>query len=673
MSPIANNRSEFVLITGESKFTISDLEKKVTYIDACLRDKSIGAEDRVVVYVSDPLSLLASLWALIGRNITCVPLMPDIRKADLTRSFRQSGAKCIITEEQYLKKMDGQQVILSDKETPTDITGIVAADIPEMAVPYIFYDEQDNTAKKITGCQLHSFFSELDQLLSSQGDDIMLLSYDISFRKFIMELIWASSRGVPVVIDDLNDAGILTRYINSADQFEMGFGLFHFGSYVESREKNKYKLLFDTARFADDNGFCAIWTPERHFNEFGGLFPNPSVLSAALAVSTSHVQIRSGSLVAPLHHPARIAEDWSLIDNLSNGRAAISFACGWQCDDFALAPQHYSERQKYMLEEMDIVRRLWRGEKVSLKNGLDKEISIAIFPKPIQKELPVWVTSSGKTETFVDAGKIGANILTHLLWQNTDELIEKIAAYRKSLADNGFDPRVGKVSVMVHTYLGNDNETVKDKVREPLKNYIRTSTQLIQSMIKSNVESSRAKDVVGRYGGLDDEIPAHLMDELMEIAFNRFFDQAALLGTVEKAGALIKKLKGYDVDEIAALIDFGLGGNDILNGLEYLNELRKLYDKKNFSVYPVTIMHCSMDTLERITTDTNFTGLLKQQRTVLAENSELPELPLWLLSKINVIQETSASDGQIEMHVGLPEGPKSTLESMFTASISNEF
>lgn len=673
MRPGENNASENILITSDSKLTTAGLEEKISSIHTHLRRKAVGPQDPVMVCVSGEEQLLASLWALRQRNITCIPLMPNVTKADIAFVSVECGAGYVIADQSQLHKLEGLEVLPADDSSDTEMPDGLVCNAPLTAIPYIFFNQLNRTITRFTSDQLQTSFEALDRLLSSKGNDVMLLSHEIAFPQFVMELIWASSRGITVVTDNLATPAALARYIYSPDQFEMDFGLFHFGSYVETGDTNKYKLLLDTARFADEHGFCALWTPERHFNEFGGLFPNPSVLSAALAVATSRVQIRSGSLVAPLHHPIRIAEDWSLVDNLSNGRAAISFACGWQCDDFALAPQHYSHRQQYMLEELDIIRRLWRGEKVAIKNGLDKEIEVAIFPKPIQKELPIWITSSGNTETFVDAGKIGANVLTHLLWQDTDELMDKIAAYRKSLADNGFDPRAGKVSVMVHTFLGNNNETVKDKVREPLKNYIRTSTQLIQSMIKSNVESSKAKEVVGRYGSLEDEIPAHLMDELMEIAFNRFFDEAALLGTVEKARTTIKKLKGYDVDEIAALIDFGIGANDIPESLEYLNELKELYDKKNFTHYPVTILHCPWQMLEQMAGDAAYTRFLKQQRIVLVETTELQQLPSWLLYKTNIVRTTCDANGDMEMHIHLPVSPVSSLASVFTASVSNEF
>ena len=71
-----------------------------------------------------------------------------------------------------------------------------------------------------------------------------------------------------------------------------------------STQQNKYRLLLEGARFADQNGFVAVWTPERHFHAFGGLFPNPAVTSAAIAAITEKIGIRAGSVVSPLHSGA---------------------------------------------------------------------------------------------------------------------------------------------------------------------------------------------------------------------------------------------------------------------------------------------------------------------------------------------------------------------------------
>src|SRR5215470_10595269 len=72
----------------------------------------------------------------------------------------------------------------------------------------------------------------------------------------------------------------------------LGFSLYFFSDDGSKDSPDKYRLVLESAKFADQNGFSAVWTPERHFQDFGGLYPNPSVLSAALAMITERVQIR---------------------------------------------------------------------------------------------------------------------------------------------------------------------------------------------------------------------------------------------------------------------------------------------------------------------------------------------------------------------------------------------
>jgi len=104
--------------------------------------------------------------------------------------------------------------------------------------------------------------------------------------------------------------------------------LFFFSADSAEQQGGKYQLLLESAKFADEHGFTAVWTPERHFQRFGGLYGSPSVTGAALAVLTKHVSIRAGSVVIPLQNPLRVAEEWAMIDNLSNGRVAIAAASG---------------------------------------------------------------------------------------------------------------------------------------------------------------------------------------------------------------------------------------------------------------------------------------------------------------------------------------------------------
>jgi alkanesulfonate monooxygenase SsuD/methylene tetrahydromethanopterin reductase-like flavin-dependent oxidoreductase (luciferase family) len=76
--------------------------------------------------------------------------------------------------------------------------------------------------------------------------------------------------------------------------------------------------------------------------------------------STERIQLRAGSVVLPLHHPIRVAEEWALVDKLSKGRVGISFASGWHPNDFVFAPHSFGHHRELMFQEIETVPKLWR-------------------------------------------------------------------------------------------------------------------------------------------------------------------------------------------------------------------------------------------------------------------------------------------------------------------------
>lgn len=336
----------------------------------------------------------------------------------------------------------------------------------------------------------------------------------------------------------------------------MEFSLFFFSSDAERDAAERYRLLLDSARFADANGFTAIWLPERHFHRFGGLYPNPAILGAALAASTARLRIRAGSVVLPLHHPVRVAEDWSVIDNLSGGRVDVAFATGWNPDDFVLAPENYAGRVETTRSGMQIVQRLWRGDQVRLGNGTGEERTIGLFPAPIQPTLPTWLTCSGGIERFQMAGAMGVNILTALLFQGTDELGEKLTAYRKARAEHGHDPDAGTVTLMLHTFLGTAEQHVRDTVEGPFTKYLADSIDLWRR------GSEDLANLTPRHRSM-----------VLAFAFERYYRSNTLFGTPQTVAPMVDRLRDVGVDEIACLIDFGVPDHEVLAGLEPLAAL----------------------------------------------------------------------------------------------------
>lgn len=172
----------------------------------------------------------------------------------------------------------------------------------------------------------------------------------------------------------------------------LDFSIMYFSSDENSDGTDKYEFLKESIQFVDKSGFKAVWLPERHFNQFGGIFPSPALLSAAMAMITKNVRLRSGSVILPLHHPIRVAEEWSVTDNLSNGRIDIAFTTGWNARDFVIAPEAYPERVKLTHERIETIQKLWAGKSVDFLDGNNEKQSTKIYPPPIQKKLNIWIT-----------------------------------------------------------------------------------------------------------------------------------------------------------------------------------------------------------------------------------------------------------------------------------------
>ena len=361
---------------------------------------------------------------------------------------------------------------------------------------------------------------------------------------------------------------VTTNYISQETEKQtakqkMQFSLFYFSSNEAAFAQDKYQLLQEGSKFADQHDFTAIWVPERHFHAFGGLYPNPSLLASALAMITQQIRLRAGSVVLPLHHPIRVAEDWAVVDNLSQGRVDLSFATGWNPNDFVLSPEHYEKRVAMTYAGIESVQKLWRGESISQPNGIDQAHDVRIYPQPQQKELNVWLSCSGGPQRFIDAGRLGYNVLTALLFQPVDELAEKIALYREARGKQGYDPETGHVTLMLHTYIGEEMEEVRHKVRAPFIDYLKSSANLWLGGSTKPLEQLSEQE----------------QQNMLTYGFERYYQTSALIGTPQTCLQMVERVKAIGVNEIACLIDFGVDMESVLASLNFLDELKVLAQK----------------------------------------------------------------------------------------------
>lgn len=286
---------------------------------------------------------------------------------------------------------------------------------------------------------------------------------------------------------------------------------------------------------------------------------------AAVAAITSRVAVRAGSVVVPLHDPIRVAEEWSMVDNISRGRVGLAFASGWHAGDFAPHPspiEGYRARRTLLLDNLDTVRRLWRGESVVRTDGAGERTTVRTYPRPLQPELPFWITSSGSSDTFRLAGQLGGNLLTHLLGQSLEAVSRKIDLYRDARAEHY--PGAGVVTLMLHTHLGDSDDAVREEIRDPLSRYLVSSMDL---MVRSGPTAQGV-----RVGAKEAEV-------LVRRALDRYSRESGLFGSLATARRMVKRLEAAGVDEVACLIDFGVPRPAVLRSLRYLAELAHSQDR----------------------------------------------------------------------------------------------
>ncbi|HKQ74112.1 MAG TPA: MupA/Atu3671 family FMN-dependent luciferase-like monooxygenase [Blastocatellia bacterium] len=616
---------------NEERLTYRELNRRANRLAHRLLRLGVGVETIVGICIERSPELMVGLLGILKAGAAYVPLDPSYPAGRLAFILDDTGMKVLVTHKRLtlrwpdsVVKVDVEDALdaaVEDSDVENPDVGVTAENLAYA----IFTSGSTGTPKGvlISHRNVVNFFAGMDRRFGCSSADTLLAVTSVSFDISVLELFWTLARGAKVLL--LSETAVVGQGASQIRRktADTKFSLFYFASDESKDFGEKYRLLLEGAKFADRHGFAAVWTPERHFHAFGGLYPNPVVTSAALATITEHVQLRAGSVVLPLHHPIRIAEEWSLVDNLSRGRVGVAFASGWHANDFVFFPENYSGRKELTFRGIETVRKLWRGEAIKIRSGSQQEIEVKIFPKPVQPELPVWVTAAGNDETFVKAGEIGAHVLTHLLGQTLDDLARKIKLYRDARAAHGQDPQTGQVALMLHTFIGESREAVREIVKKPFTNYLRSSVGLIASLISSlnlplDLNTMSDRDI----------------DDLLAFAFDRYFETGALFGAARHCSAMIERLAEIGVDEVACLIDFGVAEDEVLASLDCLKELqsrvRARADQVDHSLlgqaarHEATMLQCTPSTIRLLGPHSESLAQLKSLRTLMLGGEVLP-------------------------------------------------
>ena len=560
--------------------TYAELNARANRVAHRLRGMGVQPGTLVGLYTPRSLELLVGALAIQKAGGAYVPLDPAYPADRVALYIEDSGAPVIVAQSALVDSLPAHQAqvlvidedphISAQPDTDPD-SGVQSADIA-----YMIYTSGSTGRPKgvmVEHRNVANFFRGMDDRIRHDPPGVWLAVTSLSFDISVLELFYTLARGFKLVLSSDENRALVSGGQLPISAQKMDFSIYYWGN-DDGAGPKKYELLLEGAKFADNHGFCAVWTPERHFHAFGGPYPNPSVTGAAVAAVTKNIGVRAGSCVGPLHHPARIAEEWAVIDNLTNGRAGLAIASGWQPDDFVLRPQNTPpNNKKAMFETIEQLRRLWRGEAVPFPTASGEPFNVVTQPRPVSKELPIWVTTAGNPETWKEAGAIGAHVLTHLLGQTVEEVGGKIKIYHQALRDAGHDPAQFTVTLMLHTYVARDREQARETARGPMKDYLRSAAGLIKQYAWAFPAFKKPAGVNNPFDLDLRSLTDEELEGILDFAFVRYFEDSGLFGTVDDCLQRVEELKAIGVAEVACLIDYGIPTEKVMEGLYPLAEV----------------------------------------------------------------------------------------------------
>ncbi len=226
-------------------------------------------------------------------------------------------------------------------------------------------------------------------------------------------------------------------------------------------EEQKYLSVM-----AEEYGFDSIWPVEHHFSEYGHCV-SAAVMLGALALATRTVRLGSGVVALPFQNPIRVAEEFALIDLLSDGRLDFGIGRGFQPLEFHGYGIDQTKSREIFEEALAIVLQAWTRDRVDFAGRHFKFENVTVRPRPLQKpHPPIWMAAVSP-ESFTYAGARGFNLVCAPLLSAAGTLSDHVGAYRRALAAAGHDPAQKQVAVMLMVYAASTAEQAEADFAEP--------------------------------------------------------------------------------------------------------------------------------------------------------------------------------------------------------------
>jgi len=235
-------------------------------------------------------------------------------------------------------------------------------------------------------------------------------------------------------------------------------------NHLPEHEANVQSLndLLERIVCSEESGLDVFGIGEHHRKEF--LDSAPSVILAAAAAKTNKIRLSSAVTVLSAADPVRVFQDFSTLDIISNGRAEIIAGRGSFSEAFPLFGFDINDYDEIFAEKLNLLLKIRDNNTITWSGKFrSKLVNQNIYPRPVQKKLPVWLGVGGTPQSFARAGQLGLPLMIAIIGGETKRFRPFVDLYRETYLASDHNPDNMKIGIHSLGYITKSKEeAIKD-------------------------------------------------------------------------------------------------------------------------------------------------------------------------------------------------------------------
>jgi probable LLM family oxidoreductase len=253
----------------------------------------------------------------------------------------------------------------------------------------------------------------------------------------------------------------------------MELGIYSFAEATPDRStgrtitaEERLRRLLEEIELADRVGLDVFGVGEHHRPDY--VVSTPAVVLAAAAARTTRIRLTSAVTVLSSDDPVRVFQEYATLDLLSHGRAEIMAGRGSFIESFPLFGYDLQDYDSLFAEKLELLLALREKERITWRGRHRAPIEDrAVYPRPVQDPIPVWIAVGGTPQSIVRAGTLGLPLALAIIGGAPERFVPLVELYRESARRAGHEPESLQIGINSHGFIADDAASAAELALPP--------------------------------------------------------------------------------------------------------------------------------------------------------------------------------------------------------------